>query len=71
MKINLHVAAANLSKKIRGLTVVVLNRPRQEALIKEIRDCGARIKTSRTATWRQQSPQYCLTQVWICLWAAE
>ncbi len=44
VKINLHVAAANLGKKVRDLTVVVLNRPRHEALIKEIRDCGARIK---------------------------
>lgn len=44
VKINLHVAAANLGKKVRDLTVVVLNRPRHEPLIREIRDCGARIK---------------------------
>jgi fructose-1,6-bisphosphatase II len=44
VRVNLHVVAANLGKKVRDLTVVVLNRPRHEGLIKEIRDCGARIK---------------------------
>lgn len=44
VRVNLHVAAANLGKKVRDLTVVVLNRPRHEQLIKEIRECGARIK---------------------------
>ncbi|HNZ09312.1 MAG TPA: class II fructose-bisphosphatase [Bacillota bacterium] len=44
VRVNLHVVAANLGKKVRDLTVVVLNRPRHEALIREIRECGARIK---------------------------
>lgn len=44
VKINLHVAAANLGKKVRDLTVVILDRARHEPLIKEVRDCGARIK---------------------------
>lgn len=44
VRVNLHVVAANLGKKVRDLTVVILNRPRHEPLIKQIRECGARIK---------------------------
>lgn len=41
---NLRVAAASLGKNIRDLTVVILNRPRHQQLIKEARETGARIK---------------------------
>lgn len=41
---NLRVVAATLRKKVRDLTVVILNRPRHEELIQEVRNCGARIK---------------------------
>lgn len=41
---NLRVVAAALGKKVRDLTVVVLDRPRHKELIEEIRSCGARIK---------------------------
>lgn len=41
---NLRVVAATLRKKVRDLTVVILNRPRHDALVQEVRDCGARIK---------------------------
>jgi fructose-1,6-bisphosphatase II len=41
---NLRVVAAALRRKVRDLTVVILNRPRHEELIAEVRECGARIK---------------------------
>lgn len=41
---NLRVVAATLRKKVRDLTVVILDRPRHAKLIQEVRDCGARIK---------------------------
>jgi fructose-1,6-bisphosphatase II len=41
---NLRRVAKALGRQIEDLTVVVLNRPRHESLIKEIRDSGARIK---------------------------
>lgn len=41
---NLRVVAAALGRKVRDLTVVILNRPRHEKLISEVRACGARIK---------------------------
>ncbi|MBO8126628.1 MAG: class II fructose-bisphosphatase [Firmicutes bacterium] len=41
---NLRVVAATLRKKVRDLTVVILDRPRHARLIQEVRDCGARIK---------------------------
>ncbi len=41
---NLRVAAAALGKSIRDLTVVILDRPRHQQLIKEARETGARIK---------------------------
>lgn len=41
---NLRVVAAALGKAVRDLTVVILNRPRHEDLIKEVRAAGARIK---------------------------
>lgn len=41
---NLRVVAAGLRRKVRDLTVVILNRPRHDQLIEEVRACGARIK---------------------------
>jgi fructose-1,6-bisphosphatase II len=41
---NLRVVAAALRRKVRDLTVVILNRPRHEHLIEEVREAGARIK---------------------------
>ncbi|MCR4425678.1 MAG: class II fructose-bisphosphatase [Firmicutes bacterium] len=41
---NLRVVAAALGRKVRDLTVVILNRPRHEELIREVRETGARIK---------------------------
>jgi fructose-1,6-bisphosphatase II len=41
---NLRVVAAALGRKVRDLTVVILNRPRHDQLISEVRECGARIK---------------------------
>jgi len=41
---NLLIAAARLDKDIRDLTVSVLDRPRHKDLIKEISNCGSRIK---------------------------
>lgn len=41
---NLRVVAAAMGKKVRDLTVVILNRPRHADLIREVREAGARIK---------------------------
>ncbi len=41
---NLRIIAAGLSRDVRDLTVVVLDRSRHEKLIAEIREAGARIK---------------------------
>ena len=41
---NLRVVAAALGKKVRDLTVVILNRPRHADLVREVREAGARIK---------------------------
>jgi fructose-1,6-bisphosphatase II len=41
---NLQRVAKAKSKAMRDLTVVILDRPRHEGLIKEIREAGARIK---------------------------
>ena len=41
---NLRIIAASLNRDVEDLTVVVLDRPRHEKLIAQIRDAGARIK---------------------------
>ena len=41
---NIHVAAARLDKSYADITVAVLNRPRHDEFIKEIRSLGCRIK---------------------------
>jgi fructose-1,6-bisphosphatase II len=41
---NLHRIAAALRKEVEDLTVVILDRPRHERLVREVRECGARIK---------------------------
>lgn len=41
---NLKRVAEALNLYVEDLTVVILNRPRHESLIKEVRACGARIK---------------------------
>jgi fructose-1,6-bisphosphatase II len=41
---NLKSAAAALRKSVRDMTAVVLDRPRHDELIAEIRDAGARIR---------------------------
>jgi fructose-1,6-bisphosphatase II len=41
---NLRAVATALGRKPSDLTVVVLDRPRHERLIEEVRQCGARVK---------------------------
>ncbi|MDP9367654.1 MAG: class II fructose-bisphosphatase [Chloroflexota bacterium] len=41
---NLHRVARAKGKEIRDLTVVILDRPRHETLIRQVREAGARIK---------------------------
>ncbi|SDE23458.1 class II fructose-bisphosphatase [Sporomusa acidovorans] len=41
---NLKAVAAALQRKVEDVTVVILDRPRHAAIIKEARDAGARIK---------------------------
>src|SRR5919109_2486886 len=41
---NLRIIADSLSREVNDLTVVVLDRPRHQKLIADIRDTGARIK---------------------------
>ncbi|MDX2032031.1 MAG: class II fructose-bisphosphatase [Blastocatellia bacterium] len=40
---NLHAIASRLKRKVEDLTIVVMERPRHQRLIQEIRDAGARI----------------------------
>ncbi|MCL5773094.1 MAG: class II fructose-bisphosphatase [Firmicutes bacterium] len=44
VKDNLEVIAGSLERSISDLTVIVLDRPRHEGLMNEIREAGARIK---------------------------
>lgn len=44
VKVNLYRIAKVKEMQVSDLTVVVLNRPRHENLIREIRECGARIQ---------------------------
>lgn len=44
IKTNLHNVAKALEKDIDDVTVIILDRPRHEKMIKEIRDTGARIR---------------------------
>nr|WP_218917621.1 class II fructose-bisphosphatase [Allomeiothermus silvanus] len=44
VKANLRLIAESLQRGVEDLVVVVLDRPRHEKLIKEIRDAGARVK---------------------------
>lgn len=44
VKANLRLIAESLQRSVEDLVVVVLDRPRHERLIKEIRDAGARVK---------------------------
>src|ERR671934_2472154 len=41
---NLRIIADSLNRDVNDLTVVILDRPRHEKLIAEVRDAGARIK---------------------------
>ena len=41
---NLQAVAASLDRSVRDLTVVILDRPRHEALVREVRATGARVK---------------------------
>lgn len=41
---NLHNVAQALNKKIEDVTVVIMDRPRHYEIIKQARDCGARIR---------------------------
>jgi fructose-1,6-bisphosphatase II len=40
---NLRIVARSLGREVRDLTVVILDRPRHEKLIKDVREAGARI----------------------------
>ena len=44
VKANLQAVAKAKNRSVSDLTVVVLNRPRHDQLVKEIRDAGARVK---------------------------
>ncbi|BBB91225.1 MAG TPA: class II fructose-bisphosphatase [Methylomusa anaerophila] len=44
VKENLYAVASALERQIEDLTVVILDRPRHAALVKEVRETGARIK---------------------------
>lgn len=44
VKYNLSVIAMSLERNVEDLTIVILDRPRHEELINEVRQCGARIK---------------------------
>lgn len=44
---NLNILALSLEREITDITVVILDRPRHEELIQEVRSCGARIKLIR------------------------
>lgn len=41
---NLQAIAASLRRAVSDLTIVVLDRPRHEGLVREVRDAGARVK---------------------------
>ncbi len=41
---NLESVALASDREVRDLTVVILSRPRNQSLIQEVRDCGARIR---------------------------
>jgi len=43
-KYNLSIIALSLNRSVEDLTVVILDRPRHDELIKEVREAGARIK---------------------------
>lgn len=43
-KTNIQKTAKALGKKVEDITVIVLDRPRHETLIKEIREAGARVR---------------------------
>lgn len=44
VKANLAIIALSLNREIEDLTVVILDRPRHEGLIREVREAGARIR---------------------------
>ena len=44
IKQNIHLVAKALGKPVNQVTVCVLERPRHEQLVQEIRDAGARVK---------------------------
>jgi fructose-1,6-bisphosphatase II len=44
VKANLQAVAKAKNRSVRDLTVVVLNRPRHDQLVQEIREAGARVK---------------------------
>jgi len=44
VKYNLSILAMSLQRDIQDLTIVILDRPRHEELIREVREAGARIK---------------------------
>ncbi|HEY9685760.1 MAG TPA: class II fructose-bisphosphatase [Coleofasciculaceae cyanobacterium] len=44
VKYNLSIIAMSLHRDIQDLTVVILDRPRHETLIRDVREAGARIK---------------------------
>jgi len=45
VKVNIERTAKALGKDLKDMTVIVLERPRHEQLIKEIREAGARVRT--------------------------
>lgn len=44
VKYNLSLIAISLERNIEDITIVILDRPRHQDLIQEVRECGARIK---------------------------
>ena len=41
---NLKIIAQSLNREIRDLTIIILDRPRHEKLIQDVRHAGARVK---------------------------
>ena len=57
-----------LGRYVEDLTVVILDRPRHEQLIREVREAGARVKLIADGDVRPPSTPACPTRAWTCSW---
>ncbi len=67
---NLHAIADALGKYVEDLTVVILDRPRHEALVREVRAAARGSSSSRTATSPARSPPASRTPASTSSWAS-